>query len=100
MIAVANGGIYGGGIRIAPEAQADDGLLDLVVVGDVKRSAYLSRLTGLMKGRILSFPETGFSRCKQIAFSSPGMRVNVDGEIISADRVTARILPGAMLIHC
>ena len=100
VIAIANGSAYGGGIRIAPEAKADDGMLDIVVVSEVKPSAYLSRLTGLLKGKILSFPETLFSRCREITFSAPSMRVNVDGEIISADHVSARILPGAMLIHC
>lgn len=99
VIGIANGQFIGGGIHIAPEAKIDDGLMDIVVVDEVKHSALLSRLVGLMKGRILTFPETHFSRCKSIEFSAPNMRVNVDGEIISADHVSARVLPGALLMH-
>lgn len=99
VIGVANGGVIGGGICIAPDARADDGLFDVVVVDEVKKSKFLSRLIHLMKGKILTFPETHFCRVKEIEFSAPHMRVNVDGEIVSADHVSARLLPGALMIH-
>ena len=44
-IAIANGAYYGGGMRIAPDARPDDGLLDVCVVGDI------SRLTALRQRR-------------------------------------------------
>src|SRR5579884_1808298 len=55
MIAVANAPAYGGGIRIAPGARMDDGLLDVVVVGPIEwRKAWraLPRLawTGEIQG--------------------------------------------------
>ena len=99
VVAVANGSRFGGGITIAPDAAADDGKLDLVVVGDIERKKLFSRLVGLMKGDILSFPETSFARVSSVSFSSPGMRLNVDGEILDETGADARILPGALLIH-
>ncbi len=99
VVGAANGGVIGGGIRIAPEARADDGLLDVVIVEKIARRHLISRLIGLMKGRILSFPETQHFRAQAVSFSSPGMRVNVDGEIIAEARVDARILPDALMIH-
>lgn len=99
VVGVANGGMIGGGIPIAPEARADDGLLDVVVVGKIKGKHLLKRLAGLMKGKILSFPETTFCRASRVTFSAPHMRVNVDGEITAEKTVTARALPGALLIH-
>jgi len=95
----ANGGVIGGGIRIAPDAKCDDGLLDVVIVEKVKKSKLLFRLLGLMRGKILSFPETRFVRARAVSFSAPGMRLNVDGEIMDDARVTARILPGALMIR-
>ena len=98
VVGVANGGMIGGGISIAPEAKADDGLLDVVIVEKVDRKKLISRLIGLMQGKILSFPETRFFRAHSVAFSAPNMRVNVDGEILSEKTVSARILPGALMI--
>ena len=98
VVGVANGRMIGGGICIAPEARADDGLLDVVLVGKIDRKKLLSRLVGLMQGKILSFPETKFYRAASVTFSAPDMRVNADGEIISEKTVSARILPGALMI--
>ena len=99
VIGVANGGIIGGGIIIAPDAQVDDGLLDVVIVDDIKARNLPARLIGLLQGKILTFPETHFVRAKSLSFSAPDMRLNADGEILSVNSVQARILPGALLIH-
>lgn len=99
VMAAANGGVIGGGIRIAPDAKADDGLLDIVIVEKIPGRKLIFRLIGLMRGKIMSFPETKFFRASAVTFSAPGLRVNVDGEIIPCAQVSARVLPGALLIH-
>ena len=99
VVGAANGGVIGGGIAIAPEAAADDGLLDVVIVGKIPRRKLPARLAGLMKGKILSFPETTWFRASSVCFSVPGGRVNVDGEIIKTTEIRARILPAAIRIH-
>lgn len=99
VIGAANGGVIGGGIVIAPEAAADDGLLDVVIVGDIKRSRLPLRLIGLLRGRILDFPETTYLKARSVLFSAPQMRVNVDGEIVDMPEASIRILPKALLIH-
>lgn len=99
VIAAANGGIIGGGITIAPDARADDGLLDIIIVDRIKWYKLPLRLVGLLRGKILSFPETHCIRAKQLSFSSPGMRLNVDGEIITTAAAQVELLPGALKIH-
>ena len=98
MICVCNGRWYGGGFNPVPDAELDDGLLDVVIVEKVERKKLISRLIGLMQGKILSFPETRFFRASSVSFSAPDMRVNVDGEIVREETVSARILPGALMI--
>ena len=49
-IAIANGAYYGGGMRIAPDARPDDGLLDVCVVGDISRLTALRQLPNLYRG--------------------------------------------------
>ena len=99
VIAVANGGVIGGGIPIAPEAQADDGLLDVVVVNKIRSRNLPARLIGLMRGKILSFPEAQFIRAKKVFFSADKMRVNIDGEVTDEASVETRLLPKALRIH-
>ena len=99
VVSAANGGKIGGGIPIAPQAKVDDGKLDIAIVGRIKKTRLISRLIGLMRGKILSFPETQYYRAESITFAVPEMRVNIDGEIVRKKTVTARVLPGALLIH-
>lgn len=98
VVAAANGGIIGGGIVIAPDARVDDGLLDIVVVDRIKWYKLPLRLVGLLKGKILTFPETHFIRGKTLTFSAPGMRLNVDGEIVSLSEARVSVMPGAINI--
>lgn len=99
VVAAANGGFIGGGIPIAPLAKADDGLLDVVVVGKVRKRDLISRLMGLMQGNILSFPETDCIRAASFTCTVPWGRLNVDGEILDETSVSVRILPKALMIH-
>ena len=98
VMAAANGGYIGGGIRIAPDARVDDGLLDVVVVGDIPRRKLPLRLLGLLRGKILSFPETQFHRVKMLTFTAENMRLNIDGEVISAQAAQVTIMPGSIWI--
>ena len=97
--ALGNGGVFGGGIRIAPEARADDGLLYLVIVDQIQRRLLIPRLVGLLQGRILTFPETHYCRVSSVRISAPGTQLEVDGEIIPEHTAAARVLPDALLIH-
>ncbi len=96
---VALGRIIGGGIPIAPEADPVDGLFDVSGIRSIRPIRLPARLIGLLGGKILTFPETFRSRAAYVEFSSPGMYVNVDGEVLPMDRAEVKILPGALLIH-
>ena len=57
-VAVANATSYGSGVRIAPQAEMDDGLLDVVVVGDVGLLRLLDAIPiVLTSGDLRGFPE-------------------------------------------
>lgn len=97
--AVANGGIIGGGIPIAPKARVDDGLFDVVIVRDVPKRRLPLYLPRLMAGKILSFPETLYRRARKVVFSAPDMKVNIDGEIRPMAQVSLEIGSGQLLVH-
>lgn len=81
MVAIANGEYYGGGMRIAPGAAVDDGLLDLCVVGDVSRLAALGQLANLYRGTHVNHPKVEMARAREIEIHGPdGTRSHLDGE--------------------
>lgn len=96
---IANGRFIGGGIPICPEATADDGLLDVVVVNNKPRWMIPFYLPGLMLGKILRFPFTSHVRCSEVSLVSPGMRLNVDGEVFSMDQADFAVLPGKLNLY-
>ena len=93
---IANGRFFGGGIAICPEASADDGLLDLVVVEHKPRWFLPFLVPSLLMGRILKFSFTTHKRCREVEIYSKGMRLNVDGEIINIDSAKFSIQQGAL----
>ena len=97
---VANGRYIGGGIPICPAAEIRDGMLDVVLVENVARRKIPLYLPGLMMGRVLRFRITRHRLAREVILEGKNLRVNVDGEIFSMDRVRFAVRPGVLnLIH-
>jgi diacylglycerol kinase (ATP) len=84
LAAVANGVYYGGGMKIAPEAVADDGLFDVLVVEDMPRLKILRLFPMIYSGRHLSRSEVEYFRTGKIKISCEEGHINSDGEIIGS----------------
>lgn len=69
LCAVANAQSYGGGMKIAPLADMADGLLDVVVVGEVGRAEFLRAFPSVFKGSHLSHPKVNHHRGARIRLS-------------------------------
>ena len=79
---VGNGYRIGGGIRMCPAAKLGDGLLDFVVVDDVKKLRVPPAFVKLMKGKILEEPFTRFERAEHIEiYPEKDLIIQVDGEL-------------------
>jgi diacylglycerol kinase (ATP) len=97
MVIVANGANYAGLLRMAPEASLDDGVLDVVVIGDVGRLELLVSLPLAVFGRHLDHPKVSTLRARSVTISAAGpVPVQSDGEV--AGQLPARfdVLPGAL----
>lgn len=80
-VAIANGAYYGGGMRIAPAAQPDDGRLDVCVVGDISRLTVLRQLPNLYRGTHIAHPAVEMHSGARIeADGDAGTRIHLDGE--------------------
>ncbi|MEN8222923.1 MAG: diacylglycerol kinase family protein [Acidobacteriota bacterium] len=79
--AVANGGIFGGGMMIAPNAEVDDGYFDLVLVKDMKRLEIVRNTPLLYKGTIINNPKVEVHRAKLIEVTAKeDTNLEFDGE--------------------
>jgi diacylglycerol kinase (ATP) len=100
LIAIANARQYGNGALIAPEAQLDDGRLDVVVVAARSPLAALVQVPRMFSGRIAAVPGVTMSSAVDIQVTS-GQPVlyHVDGEpYTGAAVVAARPWPGALRV--
>jgi diacylglycerol kinase (ATP) len=80
---VANSPRYGAGVRIAPEARLDDGLLDVVIVKEISRSRLLANLPSVLRGRHLGHPSVVAFRCRRATITAERETAIVgDGEAI------------------
>jgi diacylglycerol kinase (ATP) len=99
-VAVANATSYGSGVRIAPQARMDDGLLDVVVVGDVGLARLLEAIPiVLTTGDLRGFPEVTRYRCRRVALRADrAARVHGDGEALGEAPAEFEILAGAIRV--
>ncbi len=90
----------GGGMRIAPGAKFDDGLLDIVLFGDMKRREILLQSPSwLFEGRHVDHPLVRVMHGRRIQFDGePSVLVDVDGETIGNLPLTINVLPGALKV--
>jgi diacylglycerol kinase (ATP) len=99
-VAVANATSYGSGVRIAPDAEMDDGLLDVVVVGDVRLLRLLEAIPiVLTSGDLRGFPEVTRYRSRRVSLRADrAARVHGDGEALGEAPAEFEILPGAIRV--
>lgn len=82
MVAIANGQYYGGGIRIAPQADLKDGLLDILIVQDMTTAKIMKFLPKAIPGKHLHLEEVILLRGKNVElYADEPSFVNIDGEI-------------------
>ena len=95
LVAFANAQSYGGGMRIAPEASIDDGLMDVIVVKHMPRLDFARSFPRVMKGTHLSHPAVMMLRGKEarIETDAPSPAL-VDGDIQAETPMAVRVEEG------
>jgi YegS/Rv2252/BmrU family lipid kinase len=98
-VAAANARAYGGGMFLAPDAQLDDGALDVVTVSPASRRAFLRQLPLVFKGRHVDLPTVTVRRGAEVRIAADRpFTVYADGDPIGELPVTVRALPGAITV--
>jgi diacylglycerol kinase (ATP) len=97
-IVIANGQYFGGGMWVAPKASWCDGLLDVVLIGDVSRAEFVATFPKIYRGTHLSHPKVRSFRATEVRIESHPQEhalLEAEGELFGAAPATVRVLPGA-----
>jgi YegS/Rv2252/BmrU family lipid kinase len=98
-VAVANSKAYGGGMFVAPEAELDDGLLDVVTCAHVGKLRFLANLPKVFKGTHVGQPQITLERARTVHIEADRpFSVYADGDPIAELPATVTVLPRALRV--
>jgi YegS/Rv2252/BmrU family lipid kinase len=98
-VAVANSKAYGGGMFIAPQAQLDDGKLDVVLVAESSKFAFLRDLPKVFKGTHTANPRVQMLSGSSVELSADRpFTIYADGDAIGELPATVGISPRSLQV--
>ncbi|HET8754434.1 MAG TPA: diacylglycerol kinase family protein [Solirubrobacteraceae bacterium] len=98
-VAVANSGVFGGGMWLVPDASLEDGLLDVAFTEHRPKTAYLRGLNKVFKGTHVDDPGFTIVRGREVTFQADRpFTAYADGDPIADLPTTVRVLPGALRV--
>ena len=99
-VVVANGRYFGGGMEICPEAKPDDGLFDVLLIGDLTKRDLLVTLPKTYRGSHLPHPKAEVLRGAVVEVETPApLPVELDGEQPGTTRARFEVVPRALRLR-
>jgi diacylglycerol kinase (ATP) len=99
LITVNNGRYFGGGMKIAPDADTCDGLLDIIIVRDVNKLRLLYNFPRLYKGTHITHPRVSTYKAKKVDVqTSEKLLLQLDGEVVGEAPASFSIIPSALKV--
>jgi diacylglycerol kinase (ATP) len=98
LVAVANNLSFGGGMKVAPNAQLDDGLFDVVLVRPLGRLEFLRIYPRVFAGTHITDPRVIVHRARSVRIEAEGVVAYADGERIAPLPVDITLAPGSLRV--
>jgi diacylglycerol kinase (ATP) len=99
-VVVANGQYHGGSMWLAPEAEPDDGLLDVVVIGDITKADFVRSVGRIYRGTHLTHPKIELLRGERVTVDAgEPVPLELDGEQPGTTPATFEIVPRALRVR-
>jgi diacylglycerol kinase (ATP) len=96
-VVVANGPYFGGGMKIAPDAQPDDGVFDVLLIGNLTKRDLMLTLPKTFRGRHLPHPKAELLRGSEVTVDAPeALPIELDGEQPGTTPARFDLVPGAL----
>jgi diacylglycerol kinase family enzyme len=97
--AFANASSYGGGMKIAPQAQLDDGRLDVCLIGDMNKFKLFCLFPSVYFGRHLSIPQVEYFQVERFALETEEPHdVYADGEYVCQTPIEVCVARAALRV--
>jgi diacylglycerol kinase (ATP) len=99
-VVVANGAWHGGGMKLAPAAVPDDGLFEVVLIGDIGKIDFLTTAPKIYKGRHVEHAKVEVVRSKRVEVdAAEHLPIEVEGEQIGTTPAVFEVVPGALRVR-
>jgi diacylglycerol kinase (ATP) len=99
-VIVANGIWHGGGMMLAPDAQPDDGLFEVVLIGDVGKIDFLTTAPKIYKGKHVGHPKVEVLRSARVEVdAAEHLPIEVEGEQVGTTPAAFELVPGALRVR-
>ena len=98
LVAFGNTRSYGGGLKICPDADPHDGLLDLTMVLEASRVKLVRVFPTIFKGTHVTLDAVSTARATTIQIECPGINVYADGDFACPLPAEIAAVPGALKI--
>jgi YegS/Rv2252/BmrU family lipid kinase len=97
LIVVSNGRYAGSGMKLAPLAEFDDGLLDVLIADGVSRAGIIREMTRVWDGQHLQNPQIIMLKARTIEVSAdPQLKIELDGEAVGITPVSITLQASAL----
>jgi YegS/Rv2252/BmrU family lipid kinase len=99
-VIVANGRWHGGGMKLAPDARPDDGLFDVVLIGDVTKLDFVTTAPKLYSGRHVTHPRVEVLRSASVTVdAAKPLPIELEGERVGVTPAAFAIVPQALRVR-
>jgi diacylglycerol kinase (ATP) len=98
LVAVGNAKSYGAGMKVTPDAEIDDGLVDITVLGPVSKVEFLKAFPKVFKGTHKDHPAVTMRRAKTVSLAAEDVTVYADGEYIGELPIGCQTVQGAVQV--
>lgn len=96
-LSLSNSRCTGGAMQMAPDAQIDDGAIDVIRIGRLRRDELLRLFPRIFSGRHLEHPANDAVRAREVRFDLPGpVPCMIDGEVLIRQPQRLTLLPRAL----
>lgn len=99
--AIGNGPLFGGGIKMFPDAKIDDGWLELAIVDFISKPKILGALAKLMAGNVKGIKGATFIRTKaaKLIPERESFTIQAEGELYDNVQIDARIVENKLKFY-
>lgn len=101
LVEVLNGSYAGGGLKVAPRARLDDGLLDVFVAEDIHWLRIWALFPKIYRGPHVGHDKTSYFQAQTVGVKTEAETiVSIDGEVVGRTPARFRVMPGLLKARC